>query len=122
MEKVGFTEHKGGRILHVDLSGLKNPDEIVAVLGQARQVIDSQPPKSLLLLTNCLDTRYEARGAEAVKAYSKANTPFIRASAVTGVVGIKKILLTAIVKLTGRNIKACDTVEQALDWLAGQEQ
>jgi hypothetical protein len=84
MERVAFLEHHGKRILHVDLSELKEPEQIIEVLSRARPVIDAQPPKSLLLLTNCLGARYEARGAEAVKGYSKVNSPFIRASAVTG--------------------------------------
>lgn len=104
----------------MDLSGLREPKDKIVVLNEARQLIDAQPPKSVLLLTNCIQTHYEAEGAEAIKAYSKANSPYVKASAVTGVVGIKKILLNAIVKLTGRNIVAVDTVEQALDWLAEQ--
>lgn len=121
MGRVNFIEHKGQRILHVDLSGLREPRDKIEVLEEARRVIDAQPPKSVLLLTNCIETHYETEGAEAVKQYSKANTPYVKASAVTGVVGIKKILLNAIVKLTKRKIAAMDTVEQALDWLAEQE-
>jgi len=121
MGRVNFIEHKGKRILHVDLSGLKEPKDKIDVLNEARRIIDAQAPKSVLLLTNCIETHYESEGAEAIKQYSKANTPYIKASAVTGVVGIKKLLFNAIIKLTGRNIVAVDTVEQALDWLAGQE-
>lgn len=120
MERVRFIEHMGKQVLMADLSGLRDPDEMIAVMEAARPVIDGQPPKSLLLLTNCIDTHYETKGADAIKQWSKANTPFVKASAVTGVVGIKRILFNAIVKLTGRNIVAVDTVEQALDWLAAQ--
>lgn len=75
MERVAFIERKGKSLLHVDLPGLKNPDDIVAVLGPARQVIDSQPPKSLLLLTNCLDTHYEARGPKQSRPTPKPTPP-----------------------------------------------
>ncbi len=121
MDKVRFLQHKGKEILLVDLSGSKGPETSIPILKAARPIIDAQAPKSVRLLTNCIDTHYDAESAEEIKAWSKANTPYIKASAVTGVVGIKKILFQAIIKLTGRNIKACDTVEQALDWLAEQE-
>ncbi|MRR09488.1 hypothetical protein EG831_05325, partial [bacterium] len=115
MDRVRFIEHKGRQVLMADLSGLRDPDEMIAVMEASRPVIDGQPPKSLLLLTNCIDTHYEAKGAEAIKQWSKQNTPFVKASVVTGVVGLKRILFQAVIKLTGRNIAALDTVDQALD-------
>ena len=52
MGRVNFIEHKGKRILHVDLSGLKAPKDKIDVLNEARRIIDAQAPKSVLLLTN----------------------------------------------------------------------
>lgn len=120
MDRVRFVDHKGKHILLVDLSGSKGPETSIPVLKAARPIIDSQAPKSVLLLTNCIDTHYDSESADEMKAYSKANTPHIKASAVTGVVGIKRVLFTAVIKLTRRNIKAFDTVDEAMDWLAEQ--
>jgi hypothetical protein len=120
MDRVRFIEHKGKNILVVDLSDSKGSETTGAILAAAREKIDIQPPKSLLLLTNVTGTHYNTEGAEALKAYTKANTPFIKASAAVGVVGIKLILYKAILKLTGRQIAAVGSVEAGLDWLAGQ--
>ena len=119
-EKVRFTSHQGKNILVVDLSG--SPGEAVSapILAGARAMIDAAPPKSLLLLTNVTNTHYDAGSAEAMKLYSKQNNPYVKASAVVGAVGIKRILLNAVVKITGRHIATFDTVEAGLDWLAAQ--
>jgi len=120
MEQVRFIEHKKKRILIVDLSNSLGAETTGAILKAARESIDIQPLKSLLLLTDVTGTHYDTDGAEALKAYTKANTPFVKASAAVGVVGIKLILYRAIVKITGRKIAAVDSVEAGLDWLAEQ--
>ena len=120
MDKVRFTKHKGKDILVVDLSDSPGAATTIAILASAREQIDIQPPKSLLLLTNVTNTHYDSDGADALKAYTKANTLFIKASAAVGVVGIKLVLFKAIIKLTGRHILAANSVEAGLDWLAAQ--
>ena len=120
MERVRFTKHKGKDILIVDVSDSRNAEENIAVITEARKHIDIQAPKSLLLLTNVTNAHYDPKAADAMKAYSKANTPYVKASAVVGVSGIKRVIYQAIVKMTGRHIATFDTVEQALDWLAEQ--
>jgi hypothetical protein len=120
MERVRFIKHKGRDIICIDISNSKSEEENIEVLQKAREFIDVQAPKSALLLTDVTNAHYGPRGAEAMKAYSKANTPFVKASAVVGVTGIKRVIYQAIVKMTGRHIATFDTVEQALDWLAVQ--
>jgi hypothetical protein len=55
-----------------------------------------------------------------MKRYSAANTPFVKASVVVGIGGLKRVLYQAVVKLSGRNIATLDTVDEAKDWLAAQ--
>lgn len=120
MERVRFIKHKGKDVLIVDVSDSRNAEENIDVIVKARERIDVQAPKSLLLLTNVTNAHYDPKAADAMKAYSKANTPFVKASAVVGVTGIKRVIYQAIVRMTGRHIATFDTVEQALDWLAEQ--
>lgn len=120
MERVRYIKHKDRDIISVDLSDSRNEEENIAILQKARELIDIQAPKSVLLLTNVTNAHYGSKGVEAMKAYAKANTPFVKASAVVGVTGIKRIIYQAIVKMTGRHIAVFDTTEQALDWLAEQ--
>ena len=120
MERVRLIKHRGRDIVCVDLSNSRSEQENIDALGRARGLIDAQNPQSILLLTNVENAHYGPKGAEAMKAYSKANTRFVKASAVVGVTGIKRIIYQAIVKMTGRNIVTFDTADQALDWLAQQ--
>jgi hypothetical protein len=121
MERIRAVLHKGKEILIVDVSNSRGADTSIDILAKAREQIDCRAPGSVRLLTDVTNTHYDAAGAEAMKAYSKANTPFVKASAVVGVVGIKRVLFQAVIKLTGRRIVAVDSVEAGLDWLAAQE-
>jgi hypothetical protein len=46
--------------------------------------------------------------------------PHIRASAATGVSGIKRVVFQSLLRIIGREIKLFETAEEALDWLAQQ--
>ncbi len=121
MERVSFVKHKNRDILVVDISGIRNVEESIATLQNATRLVKAQAPGSLLMLTNVSGTHYDTAGADAIKTYSRENTPFVKASAVVGVSGIKRLVLNTIVKITGRRIMPFDDLEAAKDWLAGQE-
>lgn len=121
MERVSFIKHKDRDILVVDISDIRNVNESIATLQSGTRLIQTQAPKTVLLLTNVTDARYDTAGADAIKTYSKENTPFIKASAVVGVSGIKRLIFNTIIKITGRKIMPFDDVEAAKEWLAGQE-
>lgn len=121
MERISFIKHNGRDLLVVDISGIRNVNESIETMQNATRLIKTQAPKSVLLLTNVTDTRYDTAGADAIKIYSKENTPFIKASAVVGVSGIKRLIFNTIIKITGRKIMPFDDVEAAKDWLAEQE-
>lgn len=120
MERVSFIKHNGRDIIQVDLSGIRNVEESIAILQEGTKLVKTQGAKSVLLLTNVSGTHYDKAGAEAMKKYSAENTPFIKASAVVGVTGIKRLVLNTVVKMTGRKIVTFDDAEAAKDWLASQ--
>ena len=121
MDRVSFVKHKNKDILLVDISDIRNVNESIETLQNGTRLIKTQAPKSVLLLTNVSGTHYDTDGADAIKIYSKENTPFIKASAVVGVNGLKRLIFNTVVKITGRNITPFDDVEAAKDWLAGQD-
>jgi hypothetical protein len=120
MPKVDFITHQGVRILVLDVSHTKNIDENIAAFNAGRELATKEPPKSVRLMTDVTQAHYTAEGVEVMKEFSKAVTPHIKASAVVGVSGIKRIIVQSIIKLTGRNIEILGSREKALDWLAGQ--
>jgi hypothetical protein len=66
------------------------------------------------------DTRYNRDVIHALKEFANGNKPFVRAGAVIGIDGLKKIVYDAVMKFTGRNLPAFDDVEEAKDWLVEQ--
>jgi len=120
MERVRSIAHKGATILKVDLSHSATIEENVEVLNRARQIIATRPPRSVLLLTDVTKAFFNARGVAEIKNWSNSNTPYVKASAVLGIVGIYRVVYEAVVKLTGREIVCFDTEEAALDWLASR--
>jgi hypothetical protein len=118
MPRVEFILHKEVRILILDVSHTKNIEENIAAFNAARELVIKEPPKSVRLLTDVTEAHYTSEGVEVMKAFSKACTPHIKASATMGVSGIKRIIVQSIIKLTGREIVMFGDREKALDWLA----
>ena len=104
-------------MLFIDFSHAE-PGQVMDVISEARGIIASQPHNSVNTLTDVTEVHYDRETAEALKLYTQHNKPYVRAAAVVGVVGLKKVLYRAILALTGRDIHLFDDLESARDWLA----
>jgi hypothetical protein len=122
MAGVYELKYKGKTILCMDIAGLQSKDkaEFKKHVGQAKEIIRKQPPKSLLVITKVSETGFDSEIATIIKEYAQHNTPFVKASAVVGIGGWAKIVLTAIKTLTGRDFHLSDTMEEAQEWLVQQ--
>jgi hypothetical protein len=120
MERVSTIQHQGKGIIFIDISHLMNSDEQIATFNRAQELICSQPPGSVLSLIDYTGIHYNMPAVEAQKAYSKAITPYMKASAVVGVTGMLLVVFRSVVKLTKRKIVVFETREAALDWLVSQ--
>jgi hypothetical protein len=114
--------HMNKKILCLDIAGLQSRDksEFQKHVEHAKEIIRKQPPKSLLVITNVINTGFNTEVAGIIKEYAQHNTPYVKASAVVGITGWSKIVLTAIKTLTGRDFYLADTVEEAKEWLVKQ--
>jgi len=117
MERVQFIQHKGKKILHINFADCK-ADEVLVVIGQARTAIGSQPHQSVLTLTDVTNTAFNTKVSDAMKEFVMHNKPFVVASAVVGVTGLKQIIYNAVMKFSGRKLTAFDSISEAKDWLA----
>ena len=113
-------EHKGKQVVVNDLSASPTQEDAIATLEQTETFIKTRPPKSALLVTDVSNLRYDVHGVEAMKNFSAAVTPHLRASCVVGISGIKSVIYRSIIRITGRKIPMFEGRDQALDWLAGQ--
>lgn len=111
--------YKGKEILYLDFSGC-NKDEIFQIIKLAEKIIRVQPKKSLLTLTNVFGARYDKEIIRELKEFANNNKPFVKAGAVVGIEGLKKVAYDAVIKFTGRNLPAFDDTKKAKDWLAKQ--
>jgi Cu2+-containing amine oxidase len=116
-DRVRFITHAGKRILHLDFSGCR-PEEALNVIARAKKVIAQQPERSLLTLTDVTDTRFSDAVAQEMKHFTAHNRPFVRAAAVVGVTGLKRIIFEAVIAFSKRKVTTFDTIEKAKQWLA----
>lgn len=119
MERIRELRHGGSRIVLIDLSGLP-ANEARRLLVDERTVVATYPPKTALTLTDVTDAMFDDSTVQTARETVKLNEPFVRAAALVGVKGLQKIILGAMVRLTGRDLRLFATREEALDWLAKQ--
>ena len=120
MDRTRWTTHKGTRILHLDYSGVRDPDEAVAAIRHSMEVVGQHPPKSLLVMTSVRDARYNTAVLQALKELAKHNEPYVKASAVVGMGGLHRIAYQAVILFSRRKIQTFDHEPEALDWLVAQ--
>jgi hypothetical protein len=119
-DRVRFVEHKGQRILLFDFEGLQEPAVSLQEIDRAKAFVATHPPKSLRILTNVRNTRYNGAVLQAMKDLAKHDEPYVTASAVVGLTGLLRIAYTAITTFSRRNIAVFDSENEAMDWLAAQ--
>lgn len=116
MEQVQFIKHGGKEILFLNFSGCK-PHEALPIIEEAKKAIRTRPEQSVLTLTDVTDMRFNEQVTAQMKEFTAHNKPYVKAAAVVGVVGIKKILFEAVMLFSKRKLHAFDAVGQAKDWL-----
>jgi hypothetical protein len=122
MADVFEIQYKGKTIFCMDIAGLQSKDKQVFLnlVEHAKAIIRQHPPKSMLVITKVTNTGFDTEIAGIIKEYAQHNTPFVKASAVVGISGWSKIILTAIKTVTGRDFYLADTIEEAQEWLIKQ--
>ena len=112
MERVELKNHEGRNIVHLDFSDL-DPEMLEEVLGKAKTLIRSQPPKSLCTLTQVDGAHFNEQVVELLKDFAKGNEPYVTMGAIVGLRGLQRLVLTAVSKFTGRNFIVCSDVTEA---------
>jgi len=121
MDRTRFIEHRGARILLLDYSGMKEPQDALREIEKSRRIVARQPENSLRTLTYVKDARYNAEVIQAMKELAAHNKPYVKAAAVVGMSGMHRAVYSTLLLFTRRNIRAFDGLDEAKDWLATQE-
>lgn len=116
-DKTGAYDYKSHQIVFIDLKGVQ-PEAIESRVEQAKKIIFSSPPDSVLLLTDFRDMRYDKQRTEYAKQVSIDIKPFVKKSALLGIEGMKKIIMQSMIIFSGRtNMKPFPDATNALEWL-----
>jgi hypothetical protein len=117
MNYVTIQKHNGKDIIHINLADCPT-SEVPATLQAAHTTIKQFPPKSALVYTDVTNASYTKEIANAMKDFTRDNTPYVKASAVKGAEGIRMVLLQTVALMTRREMKTFDDEKTAKDWLA----
>jgi hypothetical protein len=120
MGRIKWIDHEGRRILFEDMSGLRDSADICAVSDASTALICKEPESSVLLITDVTDANYNPYVVNRLKENTKLTTPHMKAYAVVGITGLMRVVLHSVVTFTGQDIKMCDTIEEAKEWLVQQ--
>ncbi len=122
MAGTSLISHRGKTIFCLSVAGLKLQEKqlVGQLLDEGKRAIRKHPPKSLLVITDITDTGYDTEVAGMFKDYAAHNTPYVKASAVVGSSPLQRIILRAIIALTGRDFYLAATVDEAKEWLVKQ--
>jgi hypothetical protein len=118
-ERVIFIQHKRIEILLLDFSYC-GVSEAIGIIHDGKKIIRSQPEDSVLTLTDVTGARYNLEVIEKLKDFTKGNKAYVKASAVVGLDGLKKIVYNAVVRFSRRNLSVFDDIQKAKDWLVEQ--
>ncbi|MBW1848589.1 MAG: hypothetical protein JRI53_05855 [Deltaproteobacteria bacterium] len=118
--RVSWIEYKGEKILYADYSNA-TPDEIISTAKESVSISCAQEKKSILQLVDVSNANYDLKSWQTVRQGAKETVPYSKASAVLGVEGAKKYLLTVTKMVSKRNIKAFDNINDAKEWLVSQK-
>jgi hypothetical protein len=115
-DRVKFIKHREKEILLLDFSNSRT-DEVLKIIEHAKRVISSRPENSLLTLTDVTNARFNDEVGDGMKRFSVHNKPYVKAAAVVGIAGLKKIIFGAVMAFSKRNLESFDDREQAKHWL-----
>lgn len=118
MDRIKFLNHGTERILLLDFSGLI-PEDLEALVAEAKKIIHAEPPASVLTLTKVDGARFNSTTVSLLKNFAKENEPFVRKAAIVGLEGLQKFVLDAVSKFTRREFYVCGTVDEAKERLTG---
>lgn len=120
MNKPQIISHSGKSIYYMDFSSLREEPAIESVIKESKAFIRSQPPKSVITLSNVENMHFNSQIKDMFYEFLKGNKEHVKASAVVGITGLLQIMFNGAMKLTGREVKSFDNINVAKDWLVSR--
>ncbi len=118
MQEPRFIEHGGKRILYLDLARA-SPRQKAEGMRAAAGLIAAQPPGSVLLLLDVTGAGLSEEVERAVQEFGERTAAHVRARALVGASGLKKLLYARLQAARGGQA-VFDDLGLAREWLARQ--
>ncbi len=119
MANVTTTLHKAKRVVEIDFGGCK-PGEFGPTIAQAVKLISASPPGSVLALTRFENVRFDPSTVVEMQKFLSAVQPYLKANALVGITGMKKVVFGGIKPLYKIPVELFDEPVAARDWLAAR--
>jgi hypothetical protein len=120
MDRVRFVDVRGINILLSDLSGIRTTLELQRAVRLGSELIQGQPPHSVLILVDVTGVEYNLETFAVVQQAVVSNRPFVRARAIVGLPGIASVPFDIVAKLSHSPMASFDDLEAAREWLVLQ--
>ena len=122
MGRVRTDIHNYKRIIYIDFSNLNtsNLAEITKIIDEAKQTIKINPLNSVLTLTNVTGIFFNKEILEMMMQYLAENKPYVKASAIVGAEGLRKVAVNSAEKFSMRDLHLFDSETEAKNWLVEQ--
>ncbi len=111
--------HKGKRFFYSNCSNFgADSARLAAEVEAADTIVAQEPENSALVLTDVRGTVGSNEAITVFKASAARLKKYVRKTAVVGIEGgIRRLLLEAVSRFSGRELVAFDDLERAKDWL-----
>lgn len=116
MAECKVIEYKGIEIVFTDISNAKPQDSIKA-FEQSVEIIRNKPLRSVLAMVDAKGAKINKEMIDRIKQITKQNNPYNKATAISGLDPMSKLMAKSIAILTGREMKLVDNLEEAKEYL-----
>jgi len=121
MRAPEFIKHKGETIYFMDFEGLKTLEDFKGLIDASKKHIRNQPPKSVVALTSMEGMHFSKEIRDMISDFIGGNKPYMKVSAVYGISGLLRVVYNGVTRLTGRDVRAFESREKALEWLTSKQ-
>jgi len=120
MERVRFITHRGKRVLLIDNSR-STPGDVLRTMDEVEHIIASEPPNSVLTLSDFTGTEFDKEAADRMKVVAAKDRPHVHRAAFVGAESIPDVYFRNLESFSARHFPKFKTREEALDWLTSDE-
>lgn len=119
--KSKWITHQGQRIWYADLRDFGSDlAALQAELGASDEML-LQEPEPVKTITDVRNTTGSREAMELFRVSAAKTKPYVSKAAVVGIEGIRRILLEAVARFSGREFGGFGELEEALDWLVADD-